>query len=124
RLAASQTAAGKGRDALATLDALRRLPPPARDDPRIDLAEAEAARSLSDFARERTAAAAAGAKGTKTGARLLVANARLAEGWACRNLGKLAEASAALEDAKSAFTSASDSRGLARAVNYQGLVLK
>lgn len=124
RLAGAQTAAGKGRDALTTLDALRKLPAPARDDPRLDLAEADAAKSLSDFKREQAAAATAAAKGTKQGARLLVGNARLAEGWASRNLGQLAEASAALEDAKSIFVAASDRGGLARAVNYQGLLLK
>ncbi|MBZ5558503.1 MAG: tetratricopeptide repeat protein [Acidobacteriia bacterium] len=124
RLASSQTAAGKGREALGTLDALRKLPAPANDDPRIDLAEANTAAALSDFKRERTAAANAAAKGTKTGARLIVGNARLAEGWALRNLGQLPDAAAALEDAKSIFVTASDRGGVARAVNYQGLLLK
>src|SRR4030095_4511226 len=36
QLAAAQTAAGKGQDALTTVDSLRRLPGPVRDDPRID----------------------------------------------------------------------------------------
>ena len=43
RLAASQAAGGSGKDGLATLEELRSLPVPARDDARIDLAEANAA---------------------------------------------------------------------------------
>jgi tetratricopeptide (TPR) repeat protein len=43
RLAAAQTSLGRGPDALKTLDELRRLPPPAPDDPLIDLEEGNAA---------------------------------------------------------------------------------
>ncbi len=124
RLANVQTLGGKGHDALDTLDLLRKLPAPARDDPRIDFAEAEAAKALSDFRRERLAAWNASTKATKQGARLLVGAARLDEGWAYRNLGQLAEAAAAIEDAKSIFIAAGDRGGVARAVNYQGLLLK
>lgn len=46
-LAAAQTAGGHGKDALSTLDALRRLPSPDGADRRIDLATAEASLSLS-----------------------------------------------------------------------------
>ena len=49
RLANAQTSAGKGSDGLATLEKLRRLPPPASQDPQIDLAQAGAAESLGDF---------------------------------------------------------------------------
>ena len=50
KLAGAQTTAGKGNDALVTIAALRKIP--VRDDLRIDLAEARAAHSLSDFKRE------------------------------------------------------------------------
>lgn len=39
RLMAAQVSGGHGKEALATLGALRHLPPPASEDPRIDLAE-------------------------------------------------------------------------------------
>src|SRR5205807_5381013 len=52
QLAADQVAAGKGRDAVMTVVALRKLPVPASEDPRIDLAESAAAGSLADSARE------------------------------------------------------------------------
>ncbi len=42
QLVATQTAAGHGNQALDTIAQLRRLPPPASSDPRIDLAEAHA----------------------------------------------------------------------------------
>lgn len=49
RLAEVETRAGGSEAALVTVAAMRRLPAPSRDDPRIDLAEAAAASSLSDF---------------------------------------------------------------------------
>ena len=42
QLASMQTLAGKGHDALATVDSLSKLPPPASDDPRIEIVEADA----------------------------------------------------------------------------------
>jgi eukaryotic-like serine/threonine-protein kinase len=42
KLAWSQCRGGKGHDALATVESLRKLAPPASEDPRIDLAEADA----------------------------------------------------------------------------------
>ena len=66
RLAASQAAGGSGKDALATLEGLRNLPAPARDDARIDLAEANAAAVIGDFKRSEAAAAQAVSKGTRT----------------------------------------------------------
>src|SRR5262249_50542377 len=53
QLVRAQISAGQGKAALATAESLSRLPPPARDDPEIPLAEAEAAYSLSDFKRQR-----------------------------------------------------------------------
>jgi hypothetical protein len=55
QLAHDLVASGDARQALATVDALRRLPP-AGDDPRVDLAEAGAAQALSDLPRQRAAA--------------------------------------------------------------------
>src|SRR5215831_6644824 len=81
-LIAAQCSAGQGKDAVATVKALRKLSPSAWGDTRIDLAEAQAAESLADFSREQAAAAAAVAKGRAIGARLLVARGLLSEGWA------------------------------------------
>jgi len=118
RLASAQTSAGEGQDALATVEALRKLPRPAADDPRVDLAEALAAEPLSDFKREAAAAAQAAAKAMAQGARLLVARARLAEGWAWRNLGQAPKAAALLEEAKQTYTAAGDKGGVAEALHH------
>ncbi len=85
-LASAQTRGGKGLDALSTVGILHNLPAPLRDDPRIDLREAQAAGALSDFAHTRRAAHAAAEKASQRGARLQYARARLLESGAMQNL--------------------------------------
>jgi tetratricopeptide (TPR) repeat protein len=113
RLASVQTSAGRGQDALATVEELRKLPPPARDDARVDLEEAAAAKSMSDFKRED----AAGERATKKaqGARLLSAQGQLERCWALYNLGQLEEAKKACDQAKDTFALAGDRKDAARA---------
>jgi tetratricopeptide (TPR) repeat protein len=117
RLAAAQTSAGKGKDALETVKTLRKLPPPTNADPRLDLAEAAAAKALTDFDRQRVAAAEAARKARALGARLVLAQARLQEGTAAFNLGEATAAVAACEEAGRIFTEAGDNGGLARTQN-------
>jgi serine/threonine protein kinase/tetratricopeptide (TPR) repeat protein len=116
-LAAAQTSGGKGVDALATVASLRRLASASRVDPRIDLQEAATASALSDFERVRTAASAAAEKARAHSAPLLVARARLVEGWAQERLGQPEAAISAAEEAKSLFSQAGDRRGVAQAWN-------
>jgi len=123
RLASVQTSAGKGQNALATLEALRKLPPPASEDPRVDLEEAFAAKSLGNFKREQAVAAKAAEKGAAQGARLLVARARREECWALANLGQPKQAIASCEDAKRISTEAGDRAGLAHSLKDIGAVL-
>jgi class 3 adenylate cyclase/TolB-like protein len=73
-LAKVQTAAGKGKDALATLADLQNRPQMG-DDPRIDLARAFAAESLSHVKQQQSAAAAAAEKASRLGSRYLAAQA-------------------------------------------------
>jgi tetratricopeptide (TPR) repeat protein len=87
RLASVQTRGGKAQDAFGTISALRGLPPPLRDDPRIDFAEAQTAGALSDFVRTRKAAHIAAEKAGQNGARLQYARARLLESGAMQVLG-------------------------------------
>jgi tetratricopeptide (TPR) repeat protein len=117
RLAAAQTSAGRAKEALESVEAMRRLPRPASDDPRIDLAEAAAAKALTDFPRQQRAAAAAAAGAQKQEARLLVAQARLSEGSALVNMGQLEEARRASEEAATIFAAAGDKAGVARSEN-------
>jgi serine/threonine protein kinase/tetratricopeptide (TPR) repeat protein len=121
-LAEAQTSAGKAKDAIVTLGSLRKLPAPASDDPRIDLAEASAAYELSDYRKTQAAAAKAGAEGTVRGARLLVAEARSQEGSALHRLGEPTRAVAALDEATQIYTSAGDRGAVASTMLAKGAV--
>jgi len=123
RLANAQTSAGKGKDALATLETLRSLPSPAKDDPQIDIAEARAARSLANLRREQEVAARAAATGRTIEARLLVAQARLLEGGALNALGEPEKARAAFEEARQTYAAAGDRAGVARARTNTAVLL-
>lgn len=116
RLANAQISAGQGQDARLTVAALRKLPAPASDDPRIELTEALASESLSDFKAEREQAARAAARATERGASLLRARARLAEAWALRHLGRPRDATAASIEARGLYEAAGDSGGVALAL--------
>lgn len=117
RLTRAQASAGMGKDALVTVDALRKLSSPARDDPSIDLAEAFAASALSDFTRQQEAAARAARRGEALGARILVAEARASQGLAFWSRGQLPQARTALEEAKRVYASVRDRGGVADTVN-------
>ena len=123
RLAASQAAGGSGKDALATLEELRSLPVPTRDDARIDLAEANAAAVIGDFKRSEAAAAQAVMKGRAQGTQLVVALARSRQGWALERLGRSSDATAALAEAQGLFTAAGDRMGAASTLQSTGHLL-
>jgi tetratricopeptide (TPR) repeat protein/TolB-like protein len=90
-LASVQTSAGKGRDALATLLQLQARPD-LKDDPRIDLAEAFAAESLSDIKLQQSSAERAAREASARGARLLAAQAYWQDCAALLALGELKDA--------------------------------
>jgi tetratricopeptide (TPR) repeat protein len=113
RLADVQDQAGRGRDALASLEELRKLPPPSGDDPRIDLAEAAAARYLSESVRSVAAARRAATKAESRGERQLLARARFEEGSALQNSGEPDAAAAALDGARRLFAESGNQQGVA-----------
>ncbi|MGH8638311.1 MAG: protein kinase domain-containing protein, partial [Burkholderiales bacterium] len=117
RLAAAQTSSGKGKEAVATLDDVRKRSSPASEDARVDLAEAAAAASLGDFRKQQAAAATAVGKADLQGTRLLAAYARVSECSALRYLGKPGESIARCEEARRIFAAAGDRAGAARALN-------
>jgi tetratricopeptide (TPR) repeat protein/tRNA A-37 threonylcarbamoyl transferase component Bud32/TolB-like protein len=118
RLAAAQTAAGQGEEALATAEALHNLPPPSNEDPRIDLAEAVAAGARADFQRQRSAASRAAARAAAQKASLMVAQARLMECRALRNLGQAEPALAACAEGRSLYAAKGDRAGVAEALTH------
>jgi tetratricopeptide (TPR) repeat protein/tRNA A-37 threonylcarbamoyl transferase component Bud32 len=110
----AETSAGRGKEALVSLQKLRGLPREAELDPRVDLAEANAASVLSDNALQAKAGDAAARKGVLTGARLLVAAARVFQCRALANTGDAAASNKACEEAHSIYAAAGDGAGTAR----------
>ncbi len=123
RLATAQTAAGRLDEALATTTALRSLPAPSGQDTRIDLAEAMAAGARSDFKRQQEAASRAAVKAQTHGAPLMVAQARLLECRAQRNLGAAQKALDACEEGRQLYATAGDRAGVAEALTHAANVL-
>ena len=122
-LAQAEVSAGRGKEALETVTALRSLPVPIGDDPRIDLAEGLAAESLSDFKRDLAASVRAVEKAKTMGASLLLAQADANAAWALDNLGPLDEAENRAQQAKELFAAAHDRRGEAQAATVGAIAL-
>jgi tetratricopeptide (TPR) repeat protein len=122
RLAECQRSAGLGSQALATVERMRSLTLSPADDPRIDLAEAQAAQLVSDHRRQREAAIRARESGAARGATSLVAEARLLEGDAQLDLGFTELATEAFARARAGFMALGDQRGSAAATVYLGTV--
>jgi len=123
RLATTQTAAGRIDEALATTTALRSLPAPSNQDTRIDLAEAAAAGAKSDFKHQQEAASRAAVKAQAHGAPLMVAQARLLECRAQRNLGAAQKALDTCEEGRRLYAAAGDRAGVAEALTHAANVL-
>lgn len=87
-LASAETRGGQAKQAFGVLKSLRSLPLPLGDDPRIDLAEAQAAGALSDFKRTEESARAGAEKAKTRGATIQYAKARLLESGAMQTLGQ------------------------------------
>jgi len=121
-LARTQTSAGRGKEALATLDILESKNLGNRDDARIDLARSEAASSFGDNRLRRDAADSAASKAVRQGARLLVARARSLECRALANLGENAAAAPVCEEARRIYAEAGDRGGLARTLHHMAEV--
>lgn len=114
RLAKAQLSAGRTPAALATIAGLRRLAPPAGDDPRLDLTEGDALFRLGEYQRtlEATERGIAGAE--RRGMFLVAAAGRFDRAWALSRLGRPAEALADFAASRTLFLRTGD-RGAAAA---------
>jgi eukaryotic-like serine/threonine-protein kinase len=119
-----QVRAGKGEEAIETVEALQKLPAPLKDDPRIDLAEARAAESQGDYKRDEASCERAAEKARAAGASLLYAEARTRQTWALNQLGRSDEAVRAATEVKQIYAAAHDPRGVANATNSIGISLE
>ena len=123
-LAKTQWSGGTGKDAIATVDALKRMPAPASADPRVDLAEAMAADRSGDLHREEQAAARAVEKGRRNGARSMIAGGLLTRGSALSALGDNTNATTSLKEAQAIFSDIGDKQGVARVLNNLGIIAR
>ena len=122
-LARAQTRAGQGKEALTTIDSLRRLPPPMGLDPRIDVATAETSKALGDFGKQLAFAAKAGTTAASNGSRLLLARALYLQSFALWSMGKPKDATVANEKAKGIYAGTGDRNGLASTLEVQAGLL-
>ncbi len=106
--------AGRGKDALQLLTELRRQPAAAAAASRLDLAEAEVQKALSDFPREGQAARRAREQAERDGDDLLAARAMCYEAGAAGHQGDREAALAAYKRAEAIFAGAADQRDLAQ----------
>jgi eukaryotic-like serine/threonine-protein kinase len=122
-LARSQTRAGTGKDAMATAESLRKLPPPSGGDPRINLMAADASASLGDFAQERSFAGAAADEARTRGAKLVLARALYLSSSADENLSRTEEANVLDEESAALYEAAGDRNGVASTVEVSADLL-
>lgn len=122
-LASAQTRSGSGKDALQTIERMRRLAKPASEDPRIGVEEATAAESLGDFRRAQQAAATAAETAQKRGSRLTLAEAQIREAWAWDRLGDLSKAEKEIYEVRDLAANAGNPQLNANALRGVGLVL-
>ena len=123
-LANAEYAATEWKDALDTIAVLRKLPAPLCDDPRIDLVEVYASRSLGDTRRAEAAVARAAEKAQAAGASLLLARARKDQAYLFENLGRFSEVEGPVREAKQLYTAANDRAGVAGATTVGAIALK
>jgi len=118
-LAESQTWGGKAADAMATVESLRRLPPPISQDPRIDMQQA---RVLSALDREGGLGylRQAEAKARTQGAPLLAAKAQIGECIRLNAAAQFEDGARACQAAYSIFVAAGNPTDTAQSLRHLG----
>lgn len=122
-LARAQHVMGSNVEAAATIAGLRRLPPPAHDDPRIDLFESGIAGELADYQRELSFAKSAAEKAGAIGARIQLARAKLMQGYAESSMAEFGNAMESFVGAQTIFAEYGNLADAAAALMNQGIVL-
>ena len=121
-LAIAQKQARTVDEALDTLAALRRLPAPDRDDPRIDLQRADVFDIKGAYKEQQAAAEAAATRARGLGANLLLARALNQQARAFEKQGKLENAFGSAHEAARISTSAGERVEVAKALTIAGIV--
>jgi eukaryotic-like serine/threonine-protein kinase len=123
RLLAALVRGGQSKNAQSIVDALRGLPAPAVNDPRIDLLSANAAIVSGDYKQSVILAKAAESKAESTGAKLTLALALMRQGAALMYLGQKKEAIELDEKALRIFAEEGDRDDVAKTNANIGAVL-
>jgi eukaryotic-like serine/threonine-protein kinase len=108
KLARVQSRSGKGRDALTTVESLRKLAPPASEDPRIDLQEVYAWLALGDFKHQEEPLVRAVRKAKAQGSRLILVEALENQCWLFANSAQPQKAVDACREARDISAAAGD----------------
>ncbi len=124
KLAQAEISAGQLSEATATISGVRSLETADRQDPRIDLLEALIASHNSDFKTQQELARKAAKKAEKAGSRLLLARAKLTEGWALDDQTQVDGALQAYREAQSIFVASGDDDATATVLDDIGIVLE
>ena len=122
KLAQTQQDSGAGNDGTATLESARRLPSPLRNDPRIDILQAQILLDLGEFKKAAELATQAAEKGRQQHGRLVLAQALRTHSSASLWQGENAAAHADVDEAKVLFAAAGDLRSSAGAVYMNGRI--
>jgi eukaryotic-like serine/threonine-protein kinase len=123
KLATVQVGGHRGHDALATVAALRQLPPPASEDPRIELSETDAWWVLGDARREEEPLARAVGKARAQGSRLILARALEDQAMLFDARGRAQDAITLCRESRELSAAAGDRQGEARALRASADVL-
>jgi eukaryotic-like serine/threonine-protein kinase len=115
-LATVQVRAHQGHDALTTVESLRKLPPPASEDPRIELTESDGWRVLGDFNHQEAPLGRAVEKARAQGARLILARALHDQALLFNFFSRTQEAIALCRESRDIAASAGDRQSEARAL--------
>jgi len=122
-LARMQAFAHQQAASIATIEALRRQHPAARNDARLDLAEARAFDRIGDYARLLAAAERAGAKASAAGARWSLADATYWRATGLRGLGDRQRALASFDECGRRFREVGDRSRSASCATMRATVL-
>jgi eukaryotic-like serine/threonine-protein kinase len=121
-LANAQKQARTVEEALATLDALRHLPSPAGEDPRIDLQQADVFDVKGAYQQQQAASSAAVTRARALGAKLLLARALNQTARSLEKQGKLEDAIVNAQEAVQISTASNELAELAKALTLIGIV--
>ncbi len=122
--AKAEKLSGNLKAAMATIEELRKLPSPARDDPHIDHAESNVAYSMGDYKRALAVAVVAEKKGRADRAPLAIASAEHLKCLSLERLGDLDQAAANCKDAAKLNADVNDRDNEGRALLTLGLILQ